>query len=243
MVNFMKLNKTILLMCLGAGMGATAYNLLLTTQPDAIMAETASSVSKPDQYKQAHAHLNSQQLANQRLSLEQQLKVLKADITEIKTTLKDFAFRLESMNPALASTTILADKDQLSEIELSDIKEAEEKLKQANETQFNEQLLAVEDSFSSERLDQYWSKEKTDRVMTALESLPAEIHQGVDLKQVECRSSMCKIEAEYNDEIAQNEFEIQLPMLVGEDFPRLSVKHEQNEGFIKGTYFLQSEKI
>lgn len=235
--------KTILILCLGVVIGIVGFHTVFETNPKSSQAQTVAANSKPKPSQQSLSRQDRLRTPPQYLNLVQQVNALKDELNSMKATLKEFAFRLDSINPSLANATPLTGKPQLSNNELSEIKDIEVKMQQVNEEHFNEQMMTIEDSFTNERRDTSWAKEQTERVMAALESLPSEILQGVDVKEAECRSSMCRIEADYSDEIAQNEFETQLPMLVGEDFPRLSVNHEQHEGFIKGIYFLQSEKM
>lgn len=47
---------------------------------------------------------------------------------------------------------------------------------------------------------------------------------------------------EYDDPMAQAALETQLPMVVGQFLPRLTATHEDDDGIVKGIYFLEIEE-
>ncbi len=179
----------------------------------------------------------------QQKGLEQEVNSLKLKIATMNAALNHLETRFNSLSSP-SSTTVAASADfEPVQFYQEDTKEIEEQMKKEGKKRFDEQIIILENNFTNESVDKSWSEEKTGIVIAALGSLPAEILANVELKATDCRSSMCRIEVEYYDETAQNVFEMQLPMLVGEDFPSLSAKHEQHEGITKGTYFLQSDGI
>ena len=157
--------------------------------------------------------------------------------------LKHLESRFDSLSPAPNETVASVEDIAPVQVYPEDIKAAEESIKKEGNERFDEQIVILENNFTNESVDKHWSEEKTGTVKAAFDSLPAEILENMQLKATDCRSSMCRIEVEYYDETAQNQFEMQLPILVGEDFPSLSAKHEQYEGITKGTYFLQSDGL
>lgn len=210
-----------------------AYSLFSANPEKPIAQITASKAS----YNQKNHAIDTH-----KTNLEQEVKSLQREVKAIHVTLKQLATKFNSTTPSM-TVTAAGEIHQPSQIDLEDMQATEEKIKQAGKERFNEQLLTIEDNFTNESVDKTWAEEKADSVLSAFNSLPAEIQGSIELKVTDCKSSMCRIEVEYEDDIAQNEFEMQLPMLVSEDFPRLSIRYEQHEGVTRGIYFLQSEKI
>ena len=173
--------------------------------------------------------------------LLQEVKSLKHEVEAIKLTLKQIMSHFDPTMHSSGMTSELNELPNLSQMDLEEMKLVEENIKKATDQQYNEQMAMIEDEFIKEPVNPEWSDEKSQILITALNSLPEEKYEGVELKETDCRSSMCRIEIEFADELAQNRFEMQLPMLVGEDFPRLSVMHENQEGLIRGIYLLKGD--
>ncbi len=191
--------------------------------------------SLPNQNRLVVSDSARNELGKKNHDIAQEVKSLKREVEAINFMLKQIMAQLE---PGIPSA--LNDSLSLSQLDLGEIKFVEENIKKASDQQYSEQIAMVEDEFFKQPIDPSWSEDKTQILKVALNSLPDEKFEGVEVKATDCRSSMCRIEIEYTDELAQNMIEMQLPMLVGEDFSRLSVMYENQDGIIKGIYFLKN---
>ena len=236
------MNKPSLIYCaiLGTciGIAVTFFLNKLDNKPKI----AASAESKINQNGNMTSRLNRNRNTEKNDELIKEVKSLKQEINTIKTALNQLSSRIASVNEQQSINDELTDILK-SDQDLAKQKAAEELLKLQGDERFEEQIIAIKNNYDSESIDADWSEEKIIEVQAALNSLSDEIHDGVEVKEMDCRSSMCRLKVEYHDEIAMLDFEMQLPMLVGENFPRLSVQHDQMENLIEVTYFLHSKEI
>lgn len=215
-----------------SGLGLTIItSLFFLTNPEKSVDRTTASIPEPGQSKL------EQQTDTLNIVLAQDLKSLRQELAKIKLELGRVTSSLSSQKPV--TNTSAWDEANLPSFEEAENPEAiEERNKLASE----QRRLALEDDFTNETVNKTWSKEYTSTVLAVLESLPAEIHEGIVFNATECRSTSCRIEIEYGDEIAQQELEMRLPMLIGENFPGISATHVQQDGITTSVYFLNSDK-
>lgn len=194
--------------------------------------------SLPELGQNQHQHKQQHPTETQNLELTQELKSLRQELVKIKSELN----RLSSLSDSQYSKPNMAVWNEAGASSLDEHEEPEV-IAERNKLFSEQRRFELEENFTNETVDNNWSEENTETVLAALDSLPAEIHEGVVFNTTQCRSTTCRIEFEYEDEIAQQELEMRLPLLLSENFPGISATHGEHNGVTKSIYFLYSEKI
>lgn len=77
--------------------------------------------------------------------------------------------------------------------------------------------------FQAEPIDQQWSFDATHVITQALESAEA---RQTDLSRLECRSTMCLVEANHGDAAAADDFALKFPMQVAQALPEITYYYQ-----------------
>ncbi|MGH8520166.1 MAG: hypothetical protein ACREU9_01710 [Gammaproteobacteria bacterium] len=88
-----------------------------------------------------------------------------------------------------------------------------------------ERMQIINNVFSAEPTDRQWSAETNNLVKQFFEDVEP---LQVDLSDVECRSTLCRVEVNYKD-AAADEFALRFPMHVGKALPNITYHYEQHD--------------
>lgn len=169
---------------------------------------------------------------NTLIKLTRAVNTLKIEVAALKMALK------QSRNSIPTQTTLERQTSFITADDQADIHAIEVAMEQVGEKRFNEQILNIEERFDYEEINADWSDRKARNIEGALNELLTAI-SGAIVHTMECRSTLCRLEIEYDDSDAQNTFEIELPMALSESLPRMSARHERMGNVIRGIYYLQ----
>lgn len=89
-----------------------------------------------------------------------------------------------------------------------------------------ERMQIISNVFLAEPTDRQWSAETNNLVEQFFEDVEP---LKVDLSYVECRSTLCRVEVNYNDAAAADEFALRFPMHVGKALPNVTYHYEQHD--------------
>lgn len=89
-----------------------------------------------------------------------------------------------------------------------------------------ERMQALETSLQNDPLDRSWSIQVSEQITQAFAS---EELAGISLDDVECRSTLCRVEVMHDDPMRRDEFEIWFPFKVAQFLPRLVMRRVDND--------------
>lgn len=102
--------------------------------------------------------------------------------------------------------------------------------------QHRKQMEIIDSVFWSENVDSQWSTKASDLIAQHLEN---EEQIKTSLANVDCRATLCRVEASHQDADAAEAFELQFPMRVGKMLPQISYLYEeQNDGSVSMVMYL-----
>ena len=123
--------------------------------------------------------------------------------------------------------------------QIAEWRQAVEEQGKRAQAEHEQRLDRLESRFSAESLDRDWALEKSQVVRTALDAFAKTTKTATSAQSMECRSSMCRIEMEFDSEEARNDFDLHLAQSVASQLPSMDIKQEAVGNGIKVTYFLK----
>lgn len=87
-----------------------------------------------------------------------------------------------------------------------------------------ERLATVDAAFQHEAIDPGWSLDASQTISNALEMAAA---TQTELRQVDCRTTLCFVEVEHVDAQAADDFALQFPMAVADALPQATYEYEE----------------
>lgn len=97
-------------------------------------------------------------------------------------------------------------------------------LTQAQEQRDREHLAFLDTAMQAEGVDTHWAFDTTELLTGVLES---EELAAMAVHDLECRTTVCRLEVEYDNTQAMDQFALLFPMQVGEALPQLTFFHQQ----------------
>ena len=150
--------------------------------------------------------------------------------------------RLERQVQILSEKQPIAELDGNDAIEVADA--VEEEFSAINElenedTSFESRISLLDQTVLQEPLDAKWSQMATDKIYAAFDGEP---FAGIDLLDVDCRTSICRVQVATTDPKVQTEFQSSLAMQLGEVLPRMTTQQTQaDDGTMNTLIFFARE--
>ena len=205
---------------------------------------TASYLTLQMEDKAVIGSLNTQEAKLIDASFQEEMVMMKKELKLLKTTLRQHSSQ-SSEGVLQQSLTSLKDEVRLLGDQLTGALNAIEALSQQTQTKqealaqqpidkefsslddeyhHDEAIQVINTTFETEPVDGDWSFETTDLIT---QSLDIEQFPDTTMQNVECRSSLCRMEVAHADEESQRLFELEFPMLVAEQLPAMSFDQQQ----------------
>ena len=128
---------------------------------------------------------------------QSELASLRQELVEIRNQQAEFQQALDSLMVADLPDEDAYEVPELSQIEDASVADAE--------------MTSFEDDFELEYVDPDWGASAESEIRSALAERPSE---GITVSNMECRSTLCRIEVEYDDVEAKMEGTPFLPMMI-----------------------------
>ena len=167
-------------------------------------------------------------------TLRSEFRLLKAEMNILKSQLK-------SSNNNLAK--LIDEKQYSSEQQLEEASEGQildlDLILQDQEEQAEKRMLSMEASLIGEDIDSTWSNSTTDQVQDAFDSIELD---GAEVVDVDCRSTLCRIEIDFDDPLRATEYQLWLSVKIGDILPQASMNvSEDGEGNASAVLYLARE--
>ncbi len=154
-------------------------------------------------------------------ALRQELAALRADLALLKNT-------LEAQRNASGATALAPQDDE----DPAD-PEAQLAAEIANEQQMEAYAQTIEASLHGETVDSAWSGSTADRI---LEVFTGDELAGASLQDIDCRTTLCRVEVQHRDEAKLRQFQLLFPSKVSQVLPRLMMYRIENADGSVTTY-------
>lgn len=165
--------------------------------------------------------------------LEQQISVAQARLAAMRHELDAVQEHLKQLQIAGNSGLSQTGAVKLKKPALSDAD-----IEEANRRQRERNSIQLHDYFQSETVDPEWSKKTNSLIENRLLSFGQEPNHSM-FSSSECRNTLCQIEILHEDSSRQAEFELALPMLLGDELPgTMMFSEERPDGAILQRVYL-----
>ncbi len=167
------------------------------------------------------------------LSLQEEIALMRSELAEVRKgirrksgTQKD----IQSLQSEIADIRELLAGIGRESIDEKDASESspvtEEESIDAQKAQAQERYTAFNKGFDDDYIDPQWSLEMTTTINQAFNAVHL---SGTEVTEVECHSSLCRVEVFHNDHQAINEFVHQFPIEVAQALPRINYHYKSHE--------------
>ncbi|MCH9697566.1 MAG: hypothetical protein K0U68_05635 [Gammaproteobacteria bacterium] len=184
---------------------------------------------------------------NEMTSIIRELSSLKSELG----ALKQLSPKIQYLTQEMSALKVKLDKiNKLSNHHNEDnysvgndlIKSAEMKPPMINQEQQDkefERIDIIKNAFQAEQTDTQWSMEITDSITSFFNSTNA---SGSVLSQVNCRTTLCIVEVEYENTSAMDEFDLDFQLHMASQLPQSNYATEQNDdGSLTVTMYMARE--
>lgn len=98
---------------------------------------------------------------------------------------------------------------------------------QAEDESLKEMINGLDEDFHAQSTDEHWSLNSSNQIYAYFDQMSQEESNfGSELRSVECRSSLCKVEVLHDSAVAADEFFLRFPGSVGGALPSISYQFE-----------------
>ena len=113
---------------------------------------------------------------------------------------------------------------------------------EAGDAEQQNNLNALNNQFLAQSTDEQWSVQSTDQIYGYFNQLnQQQTGSHAELRSVECRTSLCRVEVIHDDAASADDFYLKFPQDVGENLPSITYKIENlPDGKIDVLMFLAS---
>lgn len=190
----------------------------------ATLAESISDRSKP---------VTNQYDDSSLLDLRRELARLKAEVDTLRRDVETLAKRDQL---AITEEDFYADEDKPIEILEAEALAAQEE----SEWQIRQYMDSIEDRFQSEVDHTGWSIPAAELIEQKLQS---KLFSETSLINLECRSSLCRLEVQHDNSQASSVFSMNFPERVADMFSKFSIDHmDQEDDYSSMVVYLRQEK-
>jgi hypothetical protein len=162
------------------------------------------------------------------------LAAMRAELLGLREELTGLARRLDRVAPARSTgaTSIIEDA--------SDERPSDDRFDAvAAERMEEERFAAIEAALQAEPVDGKWSDHATQVLEWAFTT---DELSGTSFWDLECRSSLCRVHVNYDDDDAFDQLQSWLPEEIADEFPRLAMRHiEAGDGSLETVIYLASD--
>lgn len=218
---------TILVLTGHLGTGEVSSHRGLAKASGHAAVESTPSEASPLVLRQVSEQVTKQQDtfgAQRQVQIEQELSLLRSELRQVMITLDTYDERFQAMaqTPVEADPFAAGDDDQL-----------------LIDSQQREAFQRVESLLHSEPDDPVWSRDVEAQLQDAIE---AQIDPDYGtLVNVECRSSLCRLESAHDDRISLDQFMQNIPEAVGWDHSGMVQIEEQSDGAVVAVLLVNRE--
>jgi len=165
-------------------------------------------------------------LAEQIKAAQDQLIAMRRDLDALREQLEQLQVAGNSGSPRTNSAKLK--KPALSDVDIDE----------ANRRQQERNSVKLRDYFQAEAIDSEWSKKTNNLIENRLLDFGQEPHHAM-FSTSECRQTLCLIEIVHETAEQLAEFELALPMLLGDELPgTMMFSEERPDGSIAQTVYL-----
>jgi hypothetical protein len=160
--------------------------------------------------------------------LRREVALLRQQVTSLETQVAS-----RTMAQSLAASASTNDEPKLSAEEEKALQEQAKALQQ-------ERLQLIKHSFNSERKDPKWAQQASSIINDAISRWSEGKNQsGYDLKQAECRSSLCRVEINFADSKGLSTFKNEFHRNLGASLPGMTMSANPNsDGSVTAVAYL-----
>lgn len=150
----------------------------------------------------------------------QELTAVRQELSELKKLLEAISEKnnYESLNMNRPNKNSIKSE----ETTLESLKEADREFAQKSLERWD----VIGTSFQSEQIDGQWSTETTQKITDLFEN--SSIIKA-DLSQIDCRETLCFVEAQLKDKDEARKFSAFFPMQIGQTLPNVNYSYENHE--------------
>ena len=177
--------------------------------------------------------------AEKMVELQSEVNTLKMELAALKAAVSNMRSLASDDAPAAAGQSEDEEFAPTS-TQISEWHQAVEEQRKNASAEYAQRMERLESRFAAESLDRDWAFEKSQAVKSALDSFSDETRNAAaSARSLECRSSMCRVEMEFDSEEARNGFDMHLAQSLAPQLPSMDIKQEMVGNVIKVTYFLK----
>ena len=225
----MKCNRLALMIVLFGGLYWNAYGLMTQGGSNPLQAKDVGFTQN-----NLKGESNTMQSMQARMAgLEQQVASLLTQLNQVKA---DFRKDSDLLAQTLASVNREVDRQDLdNDREFDDPMTA---VQQA-ELQEEQRQASIESRFQNETIDVAWAQDSSNAIDDVLDN---EALKNTDVIEHSCRTTLCRLEVQHQDQRDLAGFEVFLPLQVGERFTELSMQHKTgSDGEVSTVIYLARE--
>ncbi|MCQ8105451.1 hypothetical protein NP590_15160 [Methylomonas sp. SURF-2] len=158
--------------------------------------------------------------------------VVKAEIADLRRSvglLKDefAALRKEiTRQGARASAQVAASDEASTALPADDLEAIAEQALQDAETLHNKRMETISQALTSQAVDYAWAEQAKRTIGEVLED---ETFQEAELRHLECRATLCKIELSHGDTGSSQELGMRLSLALGAELPQMTMQRSANQ--------------
>lgn len=203
-----------------------------------VLAASALAIFQSDTPNSTYGVAMPENVINHRTNVswrgkDDEIRSLRRDLTLLRTEVNSLQHQLKQVIASVQSVTsapaYLAEDGRLNDFSYRAVESDFEELELDEvtlvleaERRAYERIQLIETSLQQEHVDASWSTEASDAIEQTFDS---EELAGASLVDLECRSTLCRVEVLHDDSEQLTEFQLLFPNKIGHILPQLTLDH------------------